>query len=247
MGVEKPRVQEQADERPPPPERPADDEDEADDERVRARVRGEEGRDEAPQRAVLAARVVDPVLGKPGQALVVQSELLAVPAGNAGLAPGLELDERQVDETDDRDPGRDERDDRSDAAPVAPPDGRQPAERVAGDRQEVVPEREELPARRRLAAEPVLRDHRVQDDDERVAHREHVRRHGAPTTAHLHGDDDERDEEQRLLPGGDGVQRSAANAELPELREERVVEREPDEQRGEREPREPLSRQWPPA
>ena len=57
----------------------------------------------------------------------------------------------------------------ADPAALLPGERGQPAERVRRDRKEVVTKREQLAARRRLAAEHVLRDQPVDDDHDRVA------------------------------------------------------------------------------
>ena len=120
--------------------------------------------------------VVDPVLGQPGEPLVVEPELLAIPAGDARVAPGLQRDEREVERAR---PQRRPRPTGRRAlrrAALLPGERDQPPERVGRDREEVVAQREELAARRRLAAEHVLRHEPVDDDDDRVARGEDVRR-----------------------------------------------------------------------
>ena len=57
---------------------------------------------------------------------------------------------------------------------VARREGEAAAEEVAGDGRQVVPDAVEDPARRGVAAEPVLRDQRVEDDERRVREREPV-------------------------------------------------------------------------
>ncbi len=160
---------------PPPTERTAHDIDERDDEHVRARERREERGDEAPDRIVLVAGVEDPVLRQSRQALVIQAELLAIPAGYPRVAPRLQRDECEVREPDDRhDDGR-QGDQAADATPLLPGETSQAAERVRGDREEVMAKREELTSRGRPSAEHVLRDRPVDEDHDCVARREHVR------------------------------------------------------------------------
>ena len=90
--------------------------------------------------------------------------------------------------------------------------------------------REQLSARRRLAAEHVLRDRPVHDDHRGVGHREDVGRLDRREVPHVPRDDDERDEEQRLLPGRDHVERRSPHAEVPQLRHRGVVQDEPDDE-----------------
>ena len=49
--------------------------------------------------------------------------------------------------------------------------------------------------------------------------------------------DGERGGEQHVLPGGDDVERGAADADVPQLRHDEVVDREPDDEDGERDAR----------
>ena len=82
-------------------------------------------------------------------------------------------------------------------------------------------------ARRRVAAEPVLRDQGVEQDDGRVHEREVVGRRRLERDAALAPDDRaEREREQHLLPGRDDVEREAADAEVPQLRHHEVVQRQ---------------------
>ena len=128
----------------------ADEEEQDDDERVRRRERAQERRDEPPHRALLVG-VQDPVLGEAREAPVGEPELLLEPAGHAGVAPPLERHEVDVDEPPDREPARRRR--RASARSASTTCGRaeQPAEEVRAERQQVVPERVQLAARRRLA------------------------------------------------------------------------------------------------
>ena len=126
------------------------------------------------------------------------------------------------------------------AAPLAPPRREQPPERVGRDREQVVTQREQLPSRGRLAAQRVLRDQGVDDDDDRVDGRKKVDRPKRGTAAHGPRRKSDAEKQQRFLPGRDDVERRAAHAEVPELRHGRVVERKPDHQGDEREGGEPL-------
>ena len=83
-------VEEKCEQPPPPAERAAEDVDERDDERVRTRERRQERRNEPPDRIVFVGRVVDPVLRKAGQPLVLQPELLAIPTRHTRVAPRLQ-------------------------------------------------------------------------------------------------------------------------------------------------------------
>ena len=80
---------------------------------------------------------------------------------------------------------------------------------------QVMAEREQLAARRRLAAEHVLWDQPVDDDHGRVARREHVRGGDCRQPAHVPRDDEQRDEEQRLLPRGRDVEASFRGRRAP--------------------------------
>ncbi len=208
-------VEQERQETPPPSKRPADDVDQRDDERVRAGERREERRDEPPDGVVLVARVEHPVLGQAGEALVVEPELLAVPTGDAGVAPRLQRDEREVGESDHRHDDRRHRDQAADPAALLPRESGQPAERIRGDGKEVMTKCEQLPARGRLAAEHVLRDRPVHDDHRGVGHREHVGRLDRREVPRVPRDEDERNEEERLLPGGDHIERRSPYAEVP--------------------------------
>jgi hypothetical protein len=103
----------------------------------------------------------------------------------------------------------------------------------------MVAEREELPASGRLAAEDVLRNQPVQADDCRVARGEHVCGLDGRKTAHVPRDHEQRDEDERLLPRGDDVERRSAHAEVPQLRHRRVVDDQSDDQNACRDPDEP--------
>jgi hypothetical protein len=98
-----------------------------------------------------------------------------------------------------------------------------------------VPDAVEDPARRGVAAEPVLRDQRVDDDERRVGDCEPVGRgrlEGDPAPAP--DDRGERGCQQHFLPGRDGVEREIAEADLPELRHDEVVQRQRDDERDQR-------------
>ena len=94
---------------------------------------------------------------------------------------------------------------------------------------------EQLPSRCRLAAQRVLRDDGVDDDDARVDGRQNVDGPDRRPAAHGPCRKPDAQEKQHFLPGRDGVERRAAHAEIPELRHGRVVERKPDDQCDERE------------
>src|SRR6266545_1688685 len=81
---------------------PRPEQEQRDDEQVRRGEWGQERRDEPSQRT-LVARVVDEVFRQPRKSLVVEPELLAEPAGGAGIAPPLERDRVDVDEAEGRD------------------------------------------------------------------------------------------------------------------------------------------------
>ena len=112
----------------------------------------------------------------------------------------------------------------------------QAPEHVRRDGEQVVAEREQLAARGRLAAEPVLGKEPVEDDDRGVREREQV---DDQDRGHASGGEEgggDRGDEERLLPGGDDVERRAAHARFPELRHDQVVERQPDREHEQREP-----------
>ena len=100
----------------------------------------------------------------------------------------------------------------------------------------MVAECQKLTPRRRRAAEHVLRDREVDDDDDRVDGREDVRRHERREMPHVPRDHDEREEQEHLLPGGDDVERRATDAEIPELGHRGVVEHQADDEHGDRDP-----------
>ena len=127
-----------------------------DEQHVRGRERAEERRDEPAQR-VLVARVVEPVLRQPGEALaVVETELLAEPSGDSGVAPGLERDRVDVDEPPRGDDPRGGEDRVTEPAPVVVAERDPAAEEVRRDGSQVVADAVEDSVRGRVAAEPVL-------------------------------------------------------------------------------------------
>lgn len=122
-------------------------------------------------------------------------------------------------------------------APLATRNRGQPPEQIRPHRNQVVSKRVENAPRRGRAVEPVRRKHRIQDDERGVDDREpiggpHERKPSrAPERCR------ERKYEQRLLPRGDGVERQAVQAGIPQLGHDQVVKGEADHERGEREPR----------
>ena len=197
--------------------------------------RTEEGRDEPAQRP-LVPRVVDEVLRQAGKALaVIEPELLAEPAGHSGVAPGLERDGVDVYEPPGGDDARRGEDRVADPAPIIVAERDRATEEVGGDRGQVVPEAVEDAARGRIAAEPVLRDHGVEEHERGVDEGEPVGR------SRLEGDpapppDDgpERECEQHLLPRRDGIERDVTDAEIPQPRHRQVVEGQRDDKGEER-------------
>ena len=93
----------------------------------------------------------------------------------------------------------------------------------------------ELAADGRVAVEPRLREQPVEDDDRAVRQREPV----GPAKARDRAADNERrherHEEERLLPGGDDVERKVTDTRLPEEGHREVVDGEADEEDCERE------------
>ena len=133
-------------------------------------------------------------------------------------------------------------------APVGVAERDPAAEEVGGDGDQVVAEAEEDAARGRVAAEPVLRDHGVDEDERRVDEREPVgRRRLERDPAPPPDDRAEREREQHLLPGGDDVEREVADAEIPELRHREVVERQRDDEGVERPLGSSVNQRRPPA
>ena len=104
------------------------------------------------------------------------------------------------------------------------------AEEVRGDAGEVVAQRVGDGLVRRVAAERVLRDQRVEDDDRGEGERERVGELRAerqpPRARGVERDACERDEQQDVLPRLDRGERVAADAGRVERVHRRVVERE---------------------
>ena len=99
-----------------------------------------------------------------------------------------------------------------------------------------MPERVELSTRRRLAAEPGLRQQPVDDDHDAVGERQPVGPEQPRDGAHGGERRDERDQQQHVLPRrGDG-ERRVAHSRLPEERHRQVVEREPHDEDEQRDP-----------
>ena len=232
--VEQCDVEQDGEQAPPHAERAADDVDERDDEHVRARERREERGDEPTDRVLLVARVEDPVLRQSREPLVIEPELLPVPPRNAGVAPRLQGDEGEVGQPDDRDDDRRQRDQPSDPASFLPGDRSEPAEHVRRNWKEVVPEGEQLSARRGPAPEHVLRNGPVDEDHRGVGCGEDVGRPERREAAHLPRHHDEGNQEQRLLPRRDDVEGRAANAEIPQLRHHDVVQDQPNDEDSDR-------------
>ena len=89
-----------------------------------------------------------------------------------------------------------------------------------------------------MTAEPTLREDGVDDDERGVQQREPVRggREREPSRlprSRAHGES-----EKRLLPRGDDVETAAPETRVPQLGEHEVVDRKPDDERGERKARE---------
>jgi hypothetical protein len=102
-------------------------------------------------------------------------------------------------------------------------------------------EREELAAPGRVSVEPALRHDRIQEYGGRIGGGEHVHGRDSEAAAEAPAEDDHGDDEQHVLPGREDVEPVPADAEVPELGHRRVVQREPHDQRDERDPTEPLS------
>ena len=95
--------------------------------------------------------------------------------------------------------GRDDQE--PEAALVARRQEEAAAEEVRADGDEVVAQPVEDAPRRRLAAEPALRDQRVEHDDRAVGDGEPVGRRGERERPRPQEHRGEREREQRLLPG----------------------------------------------
>ena len=113
------------------------------------------------------------------------------------------------------------------AAPLRRREDEQAAEEVGAHGQQVVTERVELAAGRRLTAEPRLGQQPPHHDDARVREGEPVGpvierdASGAPQRHRERGD------EQHVLPGGEDVERRAAHAGVPGQRHDEVVHGQP--------------------
>ena len=185
----------------------------------------------AVRKRLLVPRVVDEVLGQAREALVGEPELIAEPAGRARVAPPRERDRVDVQEPEGGDT-RGGREDRRSEPPQVGSGQLEPAtEEVGPDRDEIVAQPVEDALVRRAAAEPALRDQRVDDDEDRrsasasqsVALPSNGSRPRARTTS------TSAEREQHLLPGRDDRQSRPAHARVPELGHHDVVEREPDD------------------
>ena len=160
----------------PPRALPGSRDEQRDEEHVRGRERAEEGRDEPAQRPLVAG-VVDEVLRQARDSRpVVEPELLREPAGHARVAPGVEWDRVDVDQPPSGDRcGRSEHE-QTDPAELVAPEVEAAAEHVRGDRGEGVARAVEDPRDGGVAAEPVLRKQRVEDDEAGEGEREPVGR-----------------------------------------------------------------------
>ena len=98
----------------------------------------------------------------------------------------------------------------------------------------MVAKREQPALRGRGAVEPGLRQDRVDDHDRGVEKSEDIRGGDRRKPAYLPGEDEEREQQERLLPRRHDVERPPSNAEIPELGHRGVVQREPDDEDEER-------------
>ena len=136
------RGQRQPDEEPRPEvEPPRRREEQRGDEHVRRCERREEGRDEPPQR-LLVARVVDEVLRQAGQPPVGEAELLREPAARARVPPPGERDRVDVDEPECGDRAGRAEDRGAEAARVSDAEVEPAPEEVRRDGKEVVADAE---------------------------------------------------------------------------------------------------------
>ena len=102
----------------------------------------------------------------------------------------------------------------------------------------MVTEGVELATCRRLSVEPRLRHEPVDEHDDAVGKGQSVGPQQARNRASSNERSDDGGREQRVLPRGSGVEGRVAHACLPEERHREVVEREPDEEREQRDARE---------
>src|SRR5205823_4791815 len=214
-----------------------------DDEQVAAAERAEERRDEAAQEVILGARVVDEVLRQPAGAVVVVAEMVAEVVDDGARSPPADRDRVDVDEPDRGDGGRGAEQRPRQPTQVLAAEPQRAAEEVRTDRDEIVPRTEQDGVPAGSAAECILRDQRVDDDERGEGERERVhdpeveRQLSLPPR--LDRNADERDAEQDLLPRRDDGQRGAAQAGSVERGHRRVVHREPDDEQVERHHRPP--------
>jgi hypothetical protein len=178
---------------------------------------------------ILRARVEDEVLGQAAGALVVVAEVLVEVVDDRRAAPPRDRDQKSVEQADDGDHRR-----RAEQRPDQPDDliamnDQRPAEEVRADGDEIVLEREPDRLTVGRAAEPVLRDDRVDADEDRERRRQHVGNVDAErelTRAQdSESDTRERDRQQDLLPGLEGGQSAPSNPGPVQSCHDRVVRR----------------------
>ena len=202
--------------------------------------RAHERPDEPPVQ-LAAAGVEGEVLGHARGAAVLEAELVAEVGRDAGVAPRLDRDGVLLDQADRRDGGGRAEDRPREPAQLRAAEHERAAEQVRGHGRERVPRGQEDRVRARLAVQQVLRDQRVEDDEPAEREREQVdepRPERQRAGAHrVERDAAERRRQQQLLPGLDHVEREARDAGAVEQRHDEVVEREPDDERVEREHR----------
>ena len=208
-------------------------EQEPDQEQVGARERRQERRDQAPVRVAVAC-VVDEVLGQIREAAaVLEPELVGEPAsGPRARAPPRQRDRVDVDDAERGHPAGGRDDGGVDAAALPLPQIEAAAEQVAGDREQVLAHAQDDAAMGRRPSEQVLGQEPVHDHAGPVGQRQPVEEE-RPEASRAVPDEDDREpqRQQRLLPGGDDLERGAPQALLPEQRHDQVVECQPHHER----------------
>ena len=205
-----------------------------DGEQVAAGQRAEERRHE-PARVLALAQVEHEVLGQARRPVVVETELVPIPARRARLAPPVERHRVQLHDPADRKQRRDADDRVPEAAELAGAETERAPERVRQHRHDRVPETLEDALGARLTVEHRLRQDRIDDDHrcERQGERVHElrsKRQAARPDAHR----EESDHEQDLLPRRDRVEREPAHARLVQRRHDDVVDGQAEDEQVER-------------
>ena len=186
-----------------------------------------------PQEVVSRRRVEDEVLRQAAWAVEVEAELLAEVRRHVGVLPPVDRHREDLDGAEHRNGCSS----REDEVTERRKDERA-AQEVRGDAGAGMPEPVEDRLGVGLAAEPVLREHRVEKDEAREDDRERVDEPGAERQRsrgeRIPRHPRQRDREQHFLPRGDQRERRPLDADGEEARHDRVVEGEPDHERVDR-------------